>query len=209
MTLIKKFKKEQYKLAEKVELKDSFSKIKTIAGVDQAFIDENKIISGIVVLDYKTMDVIESKYVVLDSKVPYIPTYLGFREGPAIIEAFGKLESKPDVLMIDGHGISHPRRIGMASHIGLLLDIPTIGVAKKLVIGDVKEGKIYFDKEIRGFEITTKEHAKPIYISPGHKIGLGTTISITRQTLKGHKLPEPLQAAHRYVNKLKKRLEKK
>ncbi|MBW3003156.1 endonuclease V, partial [Candidatus Woesearchaeota archaeon] len=198
MTLTSKFKKEQFKLAEKVEIKDSFSKVKTIAAVDQAFTDK-KTISGIVVLDFKTMEVIEKKFVVVDTKFPYMPTYLGFREGPAIVEAFNKLEKKPDLLMVDGHGIAHPRRIGLASHVGLMLDIPTIGVAKKLVVGEVQDGKIYFDKEFRGFEIITKEFAKPVYVSPGHKIGLGTTLNIVKATLKGHKLPEPMQIAHAYV----------
>ncbi|MEA3429685.1 MAG: endonuclease V [Nanoarchaeota archaeon] len=207
-SLIKKFKKEQHKLGEKVELKDSFSKVKTIAGVDQTFVDD-KIISGIIVLDMQTNEVIEKKYAIVEATVPYIPAFRGFREGPAIIEAFNKLENKPDLLMIDGHGVAHPRKIGLASYVGLLLDVPTIGISCKLVDGKIEEGKIYFEKDLRGFEVKTKEFAKPVYISPGHKIGLGSSLKITQETLKGHKLPEPLQLAHRYVNKIKKKLIKK
>lgn len=199
----RKLKKEQYKLAERVELKDGFSRIKYIGACDH-FIADDKLYSGIVVLEYKTMKIVDQAYAVADVKMPFIPGLQGYREGPAIVEAFGKLEVKPDLLLVDGHGIAHPRKIGIASHVGLLLDIPTIGIGKKLIVGDVKEGKVWYDREIRGFEVITKEHALPIYVSPGHKVSLGSSLSVVKDCIKGHKLPEPCQMCHKYLNRIKK-----
>ncbi|MBS3102324.1 endonuclease V [Candidatus Woesearchaeota archaeon] len=204
---INKIKEEQVKLAKKVIISDAFDKIETIAGVDQAFIGED-VISGIAVCSYKELMSIEKKYAVARAKIPYIPGFLFYREGPAIIEAFSKLENKPDILIVDGNGILHPRRFGMASHIGILLDTATIGVAKSLIGGEVKEGTIYMEKEARGYELRAREHSKPIYVSPGHKISLKTSMEIVKKCIKfPHKLPEPLHLAHRHANKAKEDLE--
>jgi deoxyribonuclease V len=136
-----KLKEEQLELAKKLEIKDSFKKIKTIAGVDQTFFN-NKIVSAIVVCDYKTLEIIEKKYAIIEAKIPYMAGYLAFREGPAIIEAYSKLEKKPDILIVEGHGISHIRKLGLASYIGVTLNIPVIGIAKNLLHGEIKESKI-------------------------------------------------------------------
>lgn len=206
---IKKLKEEQLKLSKKVIISDSMKNIKTVAGVEQTIV-KNKVISAIVVCDYKDFKVIERKYESVDVKIPYISGFLFYREGPAIMEAFSKLEQKPDVLLVNGSGILHPRRIGMASHLGILLDIATIGVTKRLMLGEVKERTIYADKEARGYKLITKEHAKPIYISPGHKISLKTSREIVKKCIQyPHKLPEPLHLAHKYANKIKKELMKK
>ena len=200
-----KLKEEQLKLANEVVLRESFSKVKLIAGCDQAFVD-GEVISGVVVLD-KELSIIEKTHSVVKAPIPYIPSFLFYREGPAIIEAFNKLKKKPDVLLVDGNGILHPMRLGMASHLGVVLDLPTIGVTKRLMCGDVKEGKVYVDKEIRGFELKTMEHARPIYVSPGHNISLGTSLDVVKNCLKlPHKLPEPLHLAHRYVNGIREGL---
>lgn len=199
MLRLEKFKNEQLKLAGEVILRDSFSKINYLAGCDQAFLEDD-VISAVVVLD-KSLKVIETKYARLKPEIPYVPGYLFYREGPAIIDAFNKLETKPDILMVGGNGILHPRRIGIASHLGIVLNIPTIGVAKKLMCGDVEKGKVYMDKEVRGIELKTKEHSNPIYISPGHNITLGRSIEIVKDTLKfPHKMPEPLHFAHKAAN---------
>jgi len=202
---IKKLKGEQLKLAKKVVVKDDFSEINTIGGCDIAYTKEN-MIAIVVVLDYKTLKLIEAKHVITQPRMPYIPTFLSYREAPAIIEVFNLLENKPDILMCDANGILHPRRIGCASHIGLLLDLPTIGVAKKLLCGEVKENKVFFEDEQRASVITTKQHAKPIYISPGHKISLKTSLEIAKHCIKeGSKLPEPINLAHKFAIKLKKK----
>lgn len=204
---LRKLKEEQIKLAKKVIINDNFDKIEKIAGVDQTFLHGDAI-SGIVVCDYKDLKLIEKKYGVLKAKFPYVSGFLSYRESPTIIEAFNKLENKPDILIVDGNGILHPRRIGMASHVGILLDIPTIGVAKRLIAGEIKGGTIYMEKEARGYELITREHSRPIYISPGYKVSLKTSLEIIKKCLKPpHKLPEPLHLAHRYANKIKKDLE--
>jgi len=200
-------KKEQLKLAKKVITTDSFEKIKTIAGADQAYIGNNKVISSIVVCDYTTLDIIESKYTVMEGKIPYKSGFLFYKDGPAIIDAYNKLENKPDALMLEGNGILHPRRIGMASHVGILLDAPTIGITKRLMLGEVRGNTIYVDKEARGYELITKEHARPIYTSPGNKISLKTSLEVIKRCLRQpHKLPEPLYLAHKYGRKIRKKL---
>jgi len=209
MVDIGKLKEEQLKLAKKVILSDSVKKIKTVAGADQAYVG-NKVISAIVVCDYKNFDVVEKKYSVVDSKIPYISGFLFYKDGPAIIEAFNMLEQKPEVLIVKGNGILHPRRIGMASHVGILLDIATIGIAKKMMVGQIRERTIYVEKEARGYELATREHAKPIYVSPGHKISLKSSLEIVKNCIKyPHKLPMPLHLAHKYVNDAREEVMKK
>ena len=206
MVYINKLKEEQIKLAKKVITTDNFEKITTVAGADQSYAD-NKVISAIAVCDYKSLEIIEEKYAIVDAKIPYKSGFLFYRDGPAVIESFNKLENKPDVLIVKGNGILHPRRIGMASQVGILLDTATIGVAKRLMLGKVMERTIYVEKEARGYELITKEHAKPIYLSPGHKISLKSSLEVTKECIKyPHKLPEPLHLAHRYANKIRKEL---
>ncbi|MFH1052916.1 MAG: endonuclease V [Candidatus Woesearchaeota archaeon] len=209
MVDIEKLKKEQLKFAKKVIVKDDFDTIKTIAGCDQGF-KGNKIVSEVVVLDAKTFEILEKKFAVKEIAMPYIPSFQFFREGPAIIEAFNKLDLKPDVLLIDSNGILHPRRIGMASHIGIILDIPTIGVCKSLLCGAVNGNDIYVEKELRGKKIMTKEYANPLYVSPGHKISIKTAVDIIKTTVKHpHKFPEPIHIAHRMLTKLLERIDNK
>jgi len=204
---IEELKKEQNKLAKKIVLKKDFGKIKLIAGVDQTYVNK-KIISAIVVLDYETMKIVEQKYAVLDEKFPYLSGFLVYREGPAIIEAFSKLENKPDILIIEASGALHPRRIGMTSHVGLLIDTSTIGITKSLLCGEIKENKIIFNNEILGEVLTTKEHGNPIYVSPGHKITLEKSVEIVKKLIvPPHKMPEPLHLAHRYSRRIKEKLQ--
>lgn len=199
-----KLKKEQLKLAGKVIIADSLKKITTIGGVSQAY-TENKVISAIAVCDYKSHKVIEKKHAIVDVKMPYKSGFLFYREGPAVLEAFNNLENKPDVLIVGANGILHPRRLGMASQLGILLDIATIGIAKNLMFGQVREKTVYIEKEARGYEIITREHAKPMYVSPGHKISLKTSYDAIKNCLRyPHKLPMPLHLAHKYANEVRK-----
>lgn len=199
-------KKEQLKLAEKVSVTNSIKNIKVIAGADQAYV-ENKVISAIAVCDYKSMKLIETKHAVIEAKVPYKSGFLFYKDGPAIIEAFNRLENKPDVLIVEANGILHPRRIGMASHVGSLLDTAIIGVTKTLMLGEVKDKTIYVDKEARGYGLITREHANPIYISPGHKISLKTSLEVIKNCIRlPHKLPEPLHLARKYGNKIREKM---
>lgn len=202
---LKALEKEQLELAKKVEINNKIKNINTIAGCDQAFF-ENKILSLIVVLDYKTLEVIEKKHAIRECKMPYIPGFQGYREGPAIAEAYSLLDTKPDIFMLDANGILHQRRFGAASHIGILLDIPTIGVAKSLSLGKVRDGKVEIDGEIRGIEIKSKDISKPIYISPGHKISIAKSLEVVNHCLKGNKLPAPLHLAHKFSTKIRNKL---
>ena len=202
-TSLQNLKKEQEELAKKVIVKDLFGEIRTVAGCDQAFF-KDRIISAVVVCDYETMDVLEKKFSVIKESFPYIPGYLSYREGPAIIKTYKKLKKKPDILLVDGNGILHKLRIGLASHIGVLLDIPTIGVAKSLLCGDVRNKKVFVNNEIRGFELQIMEKYKPLYISPGHRVGFEGSVRITRNCIRNHKLPEPLRMAHLYANEVKR-----
>jgi len=199
-------KKEQLKLAEKVSIVDSVKNIKTIAGADQSYI-EGKVISTIAVCNYKSLSLIEDKHAIVEAKVPYKSGFLFYKDGHALIEAFNRLENKPDVLIVKANGILHPRRIGMASHVGILLDIATIGVTKTLMLGQMRENTIYVEKEARGYGLITREHANPIYLSPGHKISLKTSLEVIKKCIRlPHKLPEPLHIAHKYGNKIREKI---
>ena len=199
-------KKEQLKLAAKVSMVDSFRKINLIEGAHQSYF-ENKIVSSVAVCDYKTMEAIEKKHAYADAKIPYKSGYLFYRDGPALIEAFNMLDNKPDVLIIEANGILHPRRIGMASHAGIVLDTAAIGVTKRLMLGEIREGTIYVEKEARGYELVTREHANPIYVSPGHKISLKTSLEVIKKCMRfPHKLPEPLHIAHKHGNTIREKM---
>jgi len=202
--IVKKYRLEQIRFSDKLELTHSFSKIKTIAGIDIAVFND-RAICAVVLLDYKTLNVIERMHINVPA-VHYMPEYRCFLEGPIMVEALNKLSQKPDVVMITGHGIIHPRKCGIASYVGLILDVATIGVGKKIFDGYVKSGKVYYEKELRGFEIKTKEFANPIYVSPGNKISPGTALKVATEMIKGHKLPEPLHIAQMYANKIKRKI---
>lgn len=196
-----KFKKEQIALAKKVVVKDDYDKIKTIAGVE-VLQKDTKLIACIVVCEYPSMKIVETKFGKTKPTIPYMPGFLSYREAPAITEAVNRLEKKPDVLLIKGHGITHPR-LGMASHVGLLLDIPTIGIAKRLLCGEVKEGKIIVEGEVKGQAMVTKEKANPLLVSVGHRLCLRTALEIIKKSvILPHKQPEPLFLARKFGKKL-------
>ena len=205
---LNKLKEEQLKLAKKVVIKDSFEKLELIGGVDCAYV-QDKVIAAIVVCDYKTMEIKEKAVAVVKAKVPYVSGFLAYREGHAISEAHAKLQNKPDVLIFDGNGILHPRRIGLASHIGVLLDQSSIGTAKNIMVGEVKGNVVYVDKEARAELVVTRQHSKPVYVSPGHKISLKTSVEIVKKCMKfPHKLPEPLHLAHKFANETRDEISK-
>ena len=203
---IEKYVRIQEGLRKRVLIKDQLpQRIRTIAGVDQSFRGK-KVISCIVVLEYPDMRPIEKKFAVLEVDFPYIPGLLTFREGPSILKAYEKLKNKPDILLIDGQGIAHPRGIGIASHIGVVLDKPTIGVAKSRLIGEyetpgmVGEYKeLEYNGRVVGFVLKSKENCRPLFISPGHRISPKTSLKVVKNCLRDHKLPEPTRLADMYV----------
>jgi len=201
---LKKLRDEQVRLAKKVIIKDLPFEINKIAGCDHAYM-ENKIICVITVMSYPEKKLLEKKYSIGDVKEPYVPGYLFYREGPIMIETYNKLENKPDILMVNSSGILHPRKIGLASHLGLVLDIPTIGITQNMLCGQLKNDKVYLNDEIRGQLIVTKEKSNPVFVSPGHKISLKKAVRLVKDTTKlPYKMPESIAIAHKYANKLKK-----
>ena len=194
-------KKEQLKLAAKIVLKDDSSRIKTIGGVD-CIAHGNELIAAVVVCEFPSLKVLETKTYVLADPFRYVPGFQAYREMPAMIEAYNQLEQEPDILLVSGQGIAHPRKMGIASHLGLNLNRATIGVADSLPVGSIENGKILFNNEIVGFEITTRNHSNPIYVSPGHLVSLGSVLHIIPQTIVyPHKMPEPLHIAHKVGRK--------
>jgi len=201
---IAKLRPIQRAIAKQVTTEDKLQldRIKTIAGFDVAFFND-KAVCAAVVLDFKTMTVLERKYLLAKAEMAYIPGFLAFREGPAILQTYYDLEHDPDVLMVDGHGIAHPLRAGLASYVGVELAKPCIGVAKSLLVGEIVDDKVMIGNEIRAKLVKTKEHAKPIIVSPGHLISVDTAVEIVKRCIvQPHKLPEPLHQAHRYAEKM-------
>lgn len=198
----------QREIAAKLVLRDQLPKtVKTIAGFDCAFSKGRTFCAG-VVFDFPTLKPTEIAGTVSTETFPYIPTFLSFREYPAIRKTFEKLTTQPDLLLVDGQGIAHPRRAGLAVHVGVSLDIPTIGVAKSLLTGTYKkpiqgvEG-LFIGKEQIGWVIKPGKQYKPLFISPGHKISLESSVYMVIRCLKKHKLPEPLRYAHNHATEMR------
>jgi deoxyribonuclease V len=198
----------QKEVAEKAVLRDRFPhKLKTIAGFDCAF-SKGRIFCAGVVLNFPALKPSEIAGTLSTETFPYIPTFLSFRELPAILKTYKKLTTQPDLFLIDGQGIAHPRRAGLAVHVGVSLDIPTIGVAKSPLIGVYKkpmhgvEGLFTGKKQI-GWVIKPGKQYKPLFISPGHKISLESSVYMVIRCLKKHKLPEPLRYAHNYATEMR------
>jgi len=176
------------------------NKIKYVAGIDVSYSGDHSY-GSVVVLAYETMNLIEQRISSQRTVIPYIPTFLAFRELPAAVSAARKLKTRPDVFMVDGHGRAHPRRFGFACHFGLSVKAPTIGVAKNLLCGKVKSSKgcwkpIIDGREVIGAAVFTKTSRKPIFVSVGHKISLETAIRLVLECTKKHRIPEPIRQAH-------------
>lgn len=192
----------QNKLAREVILEDRFGKIEKIAGCDVAY-DGGRAFSAAVVLDYTSLEVIEESVAQSRATFPYVPTFLAFREMKPIIKAIEGLKNKFDALLLDGHGMAHPRSLGIASHLGVVLNIPTIGVAKSLLCGEVvgkiqpdKPAQIFYNGRHVGYALQTKKNTAPLYISPGTGVSLDSSLRIVAHCIKKHKLPEPIRLAH-------------
>lgn len=202
----------QRTLSEKIILSDGFSALRSIGGVDTSFSRDGKVLSVIVVMELESMKVITISYYLDVVSVPYIPGFLGFREGPSIIEAWEKLKVKPDILLVDGQGYAHPRHMGIASHLGIALDIPTIGCAKSLLIGRYEEPgplkgdfkPILYKGKMVGVVLRTRDNTRPIFVSPGHKVSFESSIDIVLKSITKYRLPEPLRYAHYYSKSLLK-----
>jgi len=185
----------QYNLSKKVVEQDSFEKVQRVAGVDISFQKNNSAVAAAVVISIDDMEVLEEKTLEVELLFPYISGFLGFREADAMVSVLRKLNSNFDVLMVNGHGIMHPRGFGLASHVGLLMDMPTIGIAKRLIKGNYKYED---DNSLKIIEFMNKPVGacgKQKCISIGHKISLKTAINIVSKT-STFKMPEPVRRAH-------------
>lgn len=199
----------QEQLSSQVINSDDLVNVKYVAGVDIGF-ENNYAISkaAVAVLTYPELELVEHKIARIPTAFPYVPGYLSFREIPAILAVLPQLEIAPDLILCDGQGLAHPRRLGLASHLGLLLDIPTIGVAKSLFIGKhepvpLTKGswKSLIDKEeIIGVALRSRTNVKPIYVSIGHRISLPTAIDYVMGCLTKYRLPETTRWADKLAS---------
>jgi deoxyribonuclease V len=194
---LKTLREEQVELSKKISLKDEFTDIETVAGIDVAYPDNefDYACGACVILDYQTRQTIEESTVFLQTDFPFISTYFSYRELPIVRKLLSGLQSKPSVLLLDGNGIIHPARCGFASHTGVVMDIPTIGVAKTLLFGTVQDSKVIIHNEQRGYAFSSRNGINPIYVSPGHRVCLATSLEVV-QHLSVFKHPEPLRRAH-------------
>jgi len=203
----------QYELAGRLVLKDQkTSKLKKIAGADISYSkNDDLFFAGVVVLNADTLEIIEVSSSIDCVSFPYIPGLLSFREAPVLLKAFAKIKGIPDIVMFDGQGIAHPRRLGLASHMGLFLDLPTMGCAKKKLVGDFEEpgikkgscSELIHRGEKIGAVLRTKDKVKPVFISPGHRMGLSRAIEAALHCCNGYRIPEPTRQAHLLVNRLR------
>ncbi|AMM50445.1 endonuclease V [Rufibacter sp. DG15C] len=208
--IVKELTAKQEELRQQVILQKPDFELKWLAGCDSSFIGEN-ILSVFVLLKYPSLELVEKVYHYGPVELPYIPGFLAFRETPNLLKAYEKLVQKPDLIMVDGHGIAHPRRLGIASQLGVLLNKPTMGVAKKVLTGKYDEPTpvkgssfpLMSKQEQIGTVIVTKDKVKPVFVSPGHLMDLETATALTLETAIKHKLPEPTRLADYYAEVFK------
>lgn len=209
-------KEEQKKLSKMVSLKDNydFKNITRFAGIVTETLKTREVISAIAILD-ENMQEIESKYAIKPAKFPYIPCFRAYRELPVILSMYDKVEDQPDVIFVLGHGISHPRGCGIASHLAISLEKPIIGITKSLMADqEAKESKseeknegVLIGKKVVAKKMITKEKANPIYVSPGSFISLKTAMEVTKRCIcEPHKLPEPIVQARKVISKVREEL---
>ena len=207
----------QRRLGSLIDLKGLSRPIRYVAGTDVSCSRKSDLIwAGVVVFSFPELERVEERWVRDRESFPYVPGLLSFREIPAMIRAMERLEVDPDLVLCDGQGIAHPRGIGLASHLGLFLDKPTIGCAKSRLIGESSEVGIekgdYSDLRHKGRVIgavlRTRRGVKPLFISPGNLITLEESLKIVLECCSRYRIPEPIRQAHLLVNACRQREEK-
>ena len=200
----------QMKLAAHVIRKNRLGTIKTVAGIDVG-IKGDMACAAVVVLNFPGLDIAAQSTATRRVTCPYIPGLLSFREGPVILDALDRLDRKPDLLIFDGQGIAHPRCLGIASHIGLLSDLPSIGCAKSRLCGQYQEPGVERGSHVLlmdhgetiGAIVRTRTGVKPVFVSIGHRVDLKTSIDVVLGCCKGYRLPETTRQAHRLASEWK------
>jgi len=202
----------QERMAESIVLDDliPLDKLKYVVGVDQAFIDD-EVISCAVKLSFPELEVVERSLKIERANFPYIPTFLMFREGEPAVNAVKDLVDDRTAIMVDGSGIAHPRRCGLATYIALKLRKPAVGITKKKLFGEIVSvsenlAKMVDGEEVIGYAIKPCKRCNPIYISPGSFISLESSLKLVQKCLKGYKLPEPVRIADKMTREVKREL---
>ena len=189
-------------------------RVHTIGGADASYsLDGKMVYAAAVVLGLPSLAVLEQSTCSCEVHFPYLPGYFAFREGPALVRAVGALRQEPGLLLLDGHGLAHPRRAGIAVHVGLLLGIPTVGVAKGLLRGDAAEpgpargsmAPVRDEGEVVGMALRTRAGSRPVYVSPGYATDLETAVAVVLSTTAGFRIPAPLREAHRISRVVRER----
>ncbi|MCB7128400.1 MAG: deoxyribonuclease V [Candidatus Brocadiales bacterium] len=207
----------QEELRSKLIIKGMSGRPGVIAGADVAYSKlANRVYAGVIIMDFRSMDIIEEATAAAEATFPYIPGLLSFREAPVLLKAFSAIERTPDVILFDGQGIAHPRGVGLASHMGLVLDKPSIGCAKKLLIGEHKPVRdkvgafsyIIHKRRRIGAALRTRAGVKPVFVSPGHKTDIASSIRVLLDSCRGYRLPEPVRRAHNLVTLLRVQTER-
>ena len=206
----------QRELAGKVVRADRLPAVHRVGGSDVSNNPrdpENRIYAAIISLDFPSLKPLENQCAAGVAPLPYVPGFLAFREVPALVDAFQNLSVKPDLLLVDGHGISHPRGLGIASHLGVILDCPTIGVAKSILVGK-PQGEpgnspgdftpLVWKGQTIGVVLRTRANVSPVYVSVGHRICLETAVDWVTRCLTRYRLPEPTRLAHQAANQCRK-----
>ncbi|MFQ3632242.1 deoxyribonuclease V [Roseiflexus sp.] len=181
---------------------DAFGTIRTIAGVDTGYSGDSAL-AAVVTLAFPSLQTLDYAVARRQIGFPYIPGYLSFREAPAVLDALASLHIAPDLLICDGHGLAHPRRCGIACHIGVLTDLPSIGCAKSLLVGvhdplpDVRGAwtPLRYHDEVVGAAVRTRPGVRPVYVSVGHRVSLETAIQFVMACVTRYRLPETTRAA--------------
>ncbi|UCH85408.1 MAG: deoxyribonuclease V [Candidatus Latescibacterota bacterium] len=207
----------QTRLAAKIKLKRiSLKRIRYVAGTDMAISKQiNKLVGAAVVFSFPELEIIETQIAAREISFPYIPGLLSFREIPVLIDCLAKIKTPVDAIICDGQGIAHPRGIGLASHLGLLLQIPTIGCAKSLLVGghdDVGSDKgdfkpLVYNNKCVGSVVRTRDRVKPVYVSPGYLADQAGSRGVVLACTTRYRLPEPTRYADRIAGDEKRRLE--
>jgi deoxyribonuclease V len=203
----------QESLRERVELEDRFGDIRYVAGADMAFDPQTEVaFAGVIVYRFPGLEEVERRMARRKLRFPYVPGLLSFRECPVLLAAFARLRSEPDLILIDGHGRAHPRRFGIACHIGILFDKPTIGCAKSRLVGEHQEpgeragstAPLMLEGERLGVVLRTRDHVRPIYVTTGHRVSLDSAVGLVKQCVDGFRIPKPTREADHYVRDLRR-----
>ena len=200
----------QAELAKRVSLQDDFAEPQVLAGFDVGFEEEGTVTrAAVVLLDAATLEPIESHIARISTSMPYVPGLLSFRELPALLAALSLLTCRPDLAFVDGQGIAHPRRLGIAAHFGVVTGLPALGVAKKVLAGRYDEpGPALGDRSALmhrggqiGWVLRSKPRCNPLIVSPGHRISMESSLDWVMHTLRGYRLPEPTRLADRIASR--------